>query len=114
MAPFYDEKRVFPRVKLGTPLRFQLRGSPDSNTTISDDLSIGGVGFISDRFLASNAPVMLEFSLLSRALKPIGRVAWSSPFSHSNRYRVGVEFTEFDPVEKRFLQDYLSLQEKSA
>ena len=114
MAPHYSEKRFFPRVRFSTPLRFQLRGAPEANTTISDDLSAGGVGFISDKFLTWNAPVMLEFSLLSRVLKPIGRVAWSSPFPHSNRFRVGIEFTEFNPVDKRFLQDFLTLQSKNA
>jgi len=110
MAPAYQEKRAFPRFKINTPLRFQLRGTAETSTTISDDLSAGGLGFISGRFLPLNAAVMLEFSLLSRTLRPIGRVAWSSPQHHSNRFRTGIQFIEFDPSQKRFLEECLKME----
>jgi len=78
--------------------------------TISDNISTGGVAFNVHSYIAPQTPLMLEINVLSRILYPIGRVAWCEPVPHSDKNRLGVEFLEMDPLEKRYLTDYIILQ----
>jgi hypothetical protein len=104
------EQRRFPRIKFQNPLHCQVRGSPDSSSTISDNISLNGIGFINDRYLPALTSIMLEINLLTRVLHPIGRVVWSAPFPHSDRFKAGVEFFEFDQQEKQFLSDFITMK----
>ena len=52
---------------------------------------------------------MLELNILSRALSLVGRIAWSLPLPHSDRYRFGIEFMEVEPVERYYLSDYIDI-----
>ncbi len=105
-----EEKRRFPRIRLRAPIRFQIRGLPQSDNAISDDISIGGLSFTGNRFIAPSTPVILEINVLSRILHPAGRIAWSSPLPHSDRNRSGIEFVELSPNEKGHLADYIDMQ----
>jgi hypothetical protein len=113
MASVPAEKRRFPRLELHTELHYQVRGLSETNNTISDDLSANGVSFSSNGFISPGTAVMLEINLLSRVLRPIGRIAWSTPFPHSDRYKSGAEFLELDQKDKDYLSDYIELQRGS-
>jgi len=104
------EKRLFPRINLRTPIRYQLRGVPEFDNAISKDISSGGLSFIANKFIAPATPLMLEINILSHIIKPIGKIIWSSPLPHSNRNRLGIEFLELDPKEKDYLGDYIHMQ----
>jgi len=110
MALNQEEKRCFPRIKLKTQLKYKVRGVPECNSAVSDDISLGGIGFINHCFVVPQTHVGLEINILSKIITPIGRIAWSHPLSHSDRYRVGIEFLEFDPREKNFLAEYIDMQ----
>jgi len=111
MALGISEKRNFPRIALKAPLKYKIRGRQEFASVLTDDIGAGGVSFLNSAFISPKTPVELEFSLLSRALNPIGKVAWSSPLRHSNRYRTGVEFTELDPGQKNHLLEYINMQQ---
>lgn len=110
MAIKPEEKRRFPRIGLHTPIRFQIRGLSQSDNAISDDISIGGLSFIGNTFIAPSTPVLLEINLLSRILHPVGKIAWSCSLPHSDRNRLGIEFVELSPGEKSYLSDYIDMQ----
>ena len=110
MALSQQDKRRFPRIRCATPLRYQVRGSGEFNNVLTDDISSSGVGFINDRFIAPATPIMLEINLLSNVLTPIGKVAWSEPLLHSYRYRLGIEFIEFNQRERDYLGDYIDMR----
>lgn len=103
-------KRQFPRLNLHSPLRYQIRGNPHFDNAISDNVSVGGLSFTSDTFLAPDTKVMLEFNVLSRVLRTIGRVAWTSPLPHSYRNRSGVEFLEVPEEDRKYLSDYVDIR----
>jgi hypothetical protein len=105
-----SEKRRFPRMPLRTPLEYQVRGAAESDRTITEDISVGGLCFAKNGFIRPQTPVSLKVNLLSRILNPIGRIAWSFPEPHSDKYRVGVEFLEMDYTEKKLLSDFINLQ----
>jgi len=110
MADHIEEKRDSPRLKLRTPLRYQVRGTSESGETVTDDISRGGISFIEHKFIAPAALVMLEINLLSRILRSVGRVAWASPLPRSDRYRLGIEFLELGSQEKNYLNDFIDMQ----
>jgi c-di-GMP-binding flagellar brake protein YcgR len=106
------ELRHFPRVKISSALRYQVRGRPEFDNAIIDNISEGGIAFNNEKFIAPHTPVMLEFSLLSRMLYPIGRISWAMSVPHSDKYRLGIEFIEMEPPEKSFLTEYINLQKE--
>jgi len=110
ITPEKNNKRLSPRIKERAALRYQVRGTSDFNNVLSDNISVTGLGFINDDFIAPSSNLTLEINILSRILNPIGRIAWASPVPHSNKYRLGVEFLEINPVEKRYLNDYIGIQ----
>jgi c-di-GMP-binding flagellar brake protein YcgR len=105
-----ENNRRFPRIELHIPLRYQIRGTSEFNNAISEDISVGGMGFLNNKFIALSSNLTLEISILSHTLTPIGKVTWTSPLPHSNRYHLGIEFLELNPVEKRYLGDYIDMQ----
>ena len=106
-----EVNRRAPRVDLRAQMRYQVRGKPsESDNVISNNISSCGVAFNTNRFIAPQTALMLQIDVLSRVLHPIGRVAWCQPMPHSSRNRLGVEFLEFDPLEKNFLDDYVQMQ----
>ena len=109
MATGTIESRRFPRVRLKTPLRVQPRGTQEFSRTVGENVSESGLCFINKTFIPPQTPVMLEIEILSRVLKPIGKVVWSSPFPRSNTYRLGTEFIEIDSAERKFLAEYVSM-----
>jgi hypothetical protein len=110
MSDPLKEKRLFPRVKLKLPLRYQIVNTPESAQSVSEDLGSGGISFINSSFIAPNALLKLELYIQSKILSPVGRVSWSQLMPHSNRYRVGVEFTDFHEGEKKYLSDFIHLK----
>lgn len=92
-------------------MRYRVRGVASGfSNSISHDISALGIGFDASKYIAPQTPLMLEIDILSRVLHPIGRVAWCQPCPRSDRNSLGVEFMEIDPLEGRFLEDYVDMQ----
>ena len=104
------DKRQFNRVKTQAALRYQVRGGETYNNAVCDNISAGGMSFMSERFIPRFTPLMLEVNILSKVLNPVGKVTWATSLPHSDKYRLGVEFVEMDPKEKEFISDYVDLQ----
>ncbi|MFA4888199.1 MAG: PilZ domain-containing protein [Candidatus Omnitrophota bacterium] len=102
-------RRCFPRMVIRAPIRFQVRGQAEAYQGLCDNISAGGLGFSCDRFIAPLSTLMLEINILSRVLRPVGKVAWAQDLPRSFRSRLGVEFIEMDPAEKNYLGDYIGL-----
>ncbi|OGX15201.1 MAG: hypothetical protein A2166_00220 [Omnitrophica WOR_2 bacterium RBG_13_41_10] len=108
MAIAIVEKRRFPRIKLQRPLHYQIRGVSIFNNAIGENISLGGIGLLTNnRFIAPETLVSLKINVLSRILSPTVKVVWSHLIPQFERYRIGVEFVEFDAQEKSYLADYI-------
>jgi len=105
-----EEKRVSPRITLRAPLRYQIRGTSEFSDTVMDNISVGGMGFTNNKFIVPQTLVMLELNILSRMLRPIGKISWTSSVPHSERYRLGIEFLELDHTDKNYLSDFVDMQ----
>lgn len=105
-----QNKRLFPRVKIKEALHYQVRGEREIRNCVTDDISLGGLRFEDGTFIPPSTQLNMEIHTLSKVLRPIGKVVWSSPFSHTDRFKSGIEFIEFDPAEKKFLSDFISMK----
>jgi c-di-GMP-binding flagellar brake protein YcgR len=106
-----SEKRKFPRLESDLRLRYQIRGTPQFGNAIAKDISVGGLRFAVGNYIRPLTDIMLEINMLSRVINPIGRVRWTQALPHSNRYQVGLEFIEIEPVSKNYLSDYINLRQ---
>jgi hypothetical protein len=104
-----EEKRQFPRINLRTPIRYQIRGNSLFDHAVSDNISLGGLSYIGNTFIAPSTALMLEINILSKILRPVGKIIWSQPLPHSDRNRLGIEFLELDLNEKSYLADFISM-----
>lgn len=94
-------------MRFQTPLSYQVRGQGDLNHTLSDNISIGGLSFTNNRFIAPNTCLMLQVNVLSKIVRPVAKISWVSSLARSDKFRVGVEFVEFDFQEKKHLVNYI-------
>lgn len=113
MRTAQEEGRSSQRIQYSRPMQFQKRGTGQVISTISENISVNGVSFLSDSFIPPETAVMLEIGVFSRVVRPIARIVWSQPTPSSNRYRVGAQFMELDPKEKEFLSDYITMRSSS-
>lgn len=110
MAFKIEEKRRSQRIKINTPLCYQIRGTALYKNALCDNISAGGMSVISNDFIPLSATLMLEMNILSRTLRPIGKIARVEFLPRSNQKRLGVQFVEFAASEKNYLSDYIKLQ----
>lgn len=104
------EKRRFPRIKLQQPLSYQIRGVPEVNNAVVNDISLGGLSLSNNKFIAPKTLIALKINILSWVLNATAKIAWSSLAPKSDRYRLGVEFVELNQQKKAYLADYISMQ----
>jgi len=110
MADRLEDHRQFARVKLQAPLRYQIRGTPEFSNTVINNISLGGLSFNNNKFIPPNTLLTFQVDVLSRILNPIGRIAWASSLSRSDRYQFGVEFVQLDEAEKKYLNEYINMR----
>ena len=89
-----QEKREYKRIALSTPIRYQHKGSQRFGNSIGQDLSPGGLGFISNEFFPVSTHLVFEVKHPERAeyIKAAGEVMWISNQRYSDRYSVGARF----------------------
>ncbi|MCX5712714.1 MAG: PilZ domain-containing protein [Candidatus Omnitrophica bacterium] len=104
-----ENKRINSRINAHLSVRMQVRGRPDFKHTVSDNISVGGARLINDTFLPLNTALSLDLKIMNNVLHPAARVVWSQPLPHSDRYGLGVEFTQMSGVEEDFLSDYIDM-----
>jgi len=104
------ERRLYPRISYKSPLHYRVRGYPVFDDAISDNISGGGIGFISEKFIAPSTILMLELGVLSRTLKPVAEVVSSIAVAHSDRNRLGLKFLEMEDEEKSYLENFIKMK----
>ena len=72
------------------------------------DISRGGVGFISNKFIPINTKMAIEIALTpaSEPVITLGKVKWIQQLPSSERYRVGIVFSEISVDSESRLSRY--------
>lgn len=104
------DKRRFLRVKVQASLHYQVRGRPEFGGSVAENISVGGLSFINNKFISPNTLLTLEINVLCRALRSTARIAWAIGLPYGNGFRNGVEFLEIDNSDKKYLADYINMQ----
>jgi c-di-GMP-binding flagellar brake protein YcgR len=111
MQGAFEEKRKSPRFRLGTPVEYRtLRGSPETKRgSLSRDISIGGVRFITEEFLSLTARLVLDVTLPlpERPFSAVSKIAWIHKLPAGDKYEVGTQFLEISKDDKNRLSNYL-------
>ena len=112
-----EERRRFPRLKYPCKL---ILGTEDKTYSIhTENISAGGLRVILDKKLAINTPLRIELELGLKDIKCKGRVVWvteiKSPGAEkANLFDTGIEFTQIESQDKKFLVELIERILKSS
>ena len=116
------EKRRYIRVPSHFPVRYYSVEDPDAaskpHESMSDNISVGGMMFFSEKRFALEEMLRLEFKIecfgKTIALSVFGRVVWADEIEQGSLYNTGVEFQNLSQQQKDDLGSFVkaSLQEK--
>jgi c-di-GMP-binding flagellar brake protein YcgR len=107
------EKRHFSRITMRVPVSYRVRGKTQQLATLSRNVSAGGMGLVTDQFLAPDTLLNLEFSVLRKFFSLYARTKWIASLPSSDNYQFGLEFLEVQPKDREHISDYVKMQEHS-
>lgn len=106
----FEEKRRYYRVHLHIPIHYHFRRvNEDFGIVRTKDISIGGLSFLYDEFVAPNTNITLDIFILAQSMRVSAVVAWSGSLPHSYRCRLGVKFTKIDSRQRCVIADYINM-----
>lgn len=109
-----SERRQSKRLKVNLPVTFQNMGlNKHFGETATKDISSTGLRMNMDAFFPpnSNFLIKLRFPEVNRIVEAVARVIWSHRISFSDQYQAGLHFTEINPIFKRWLEEYILINE---
>lgn len=109
LAKIDKEQRQFPRVPLHGPLHFQVKTTSKFGSTVSRDISEGGIRFLSDDFVPVGTSMILEVNLDNspKYINAVADVVWSQKVPHSERYQLGLRFSEINEAYYQDICEYV-------
>jgi|GEM_PF-1081284 len=90
------EKRKFRRYSLATPLQIRMQTSPEAKTGTSCDISLGGLSFLCDKFLAKGGLVTITVPVSGQLFRVRSEVVYSNRIPSVSLYRTGISFRDSD------------------
>lgn len=114
MAMEFPERRQTKRLKTSLPVNFEHLGSSRIfGESTTKDISLTGLRMNMDDFFPSNSTFLLKlrFPEVNKVVEGIARVVWSTRASYSDQYQAGMEFLEMNPVFKKWLEEYILINE---
>jgi len=112
-----SEKRQSRRLKVNIPISYEYLGSQkDFGETLSKDLSLTGLRINMQSFFPPNSSflIRLRFPEVQKIVEGIARTVWSHRISFSDQYQTGLQFYEMNPVSKKWLDEYILINETFA
>ena len=107
-----SEKRKFKRVTTHIPVKYRKLGDTDTimrSSTVSRNLSEGGVRFFTSEFMSRACRLVLELDvpMLTKPVKAISKVAWIKKSSMGEDFEIGNQFLEISRKDKEIVSEYL-------
>ena len=106
------ENRKHPRAEIQVPVRYRETfgsGPGHYHGAQTKDISLGGLRFQTDTFIAHDTRVIFEIHLPTspKPVRAISAVAWTRALPSGIRYEVGGRFTDIIPSERKLLERLL-------
>lgn len=109
-----QEKRLNKRISLSLPINYESLETTrkELDTTVSRDISEGGVRLVFHKFYPPKTKFLLKIGLegIDKIIEAIAEIVWSFNAQFSNRYYSGLRFLEMDSSEQKILKEYLGIQ----
>jgi c-di-GMP-binding flagellar brake protein YcgR len=105
------EKRIFPRVNVKAPIRYKRNPRGKFFAAISQNISEGGLGIISNQFIPAWEKLWIEFTPFSgpETVRALAQVVWAQQIRYSDRYQIGIKFTQIDQASRETLSNYVRI-----
>lgn len=96
------ERREFRRIKVNSPVEYKFLNSGRFTNSVTCDVSEGGISFVVDGKIPTGTHLYFQAKLKNRpqAIYGIAKIAWSAKIPYSEKYKVGLEFTETGSISK--------------
>jgi len=111
MDSLNSERRRHTRIKTRLPLEYRnLRGDAKTQKgVLINDISEGGVKFISSEFLslANRLIITINVPTTARQIKAIAKIAWIKKMSPGDKYEIGNQFLEISREDKEEVARYV-------
>ncbi|MFH1577593.1 MAG: PilZ domain-containing protein [Candidatus Omnitrophota bacterium] len=104
------DNRNSQRICVKFPIRYQMKRGGFFASALTQNISLSGLKLNADRFFPSGLNFNLELNILSKVIRPIGRVVWSQALPHSDQYQMGIKFIEVNSNDKNYLSDYINMR----
>jgi len=104
------ERRKFIRIDEQTAVSYSVMPNYKSERKLTQDLSLGGIKFISDHFMPVGSILKIEIRLkhIPKVINAVVKLIWIKAIFNDEQYDVGVEFVHIDREDLEFMHDYLS------
>ncbi len=112
----HPERREHQRIRAYLPVRLHTPLSQRTIETLTKDLGVGGVRFVSPELCPVSTEVTVELLLSSHGqLTARGKLAWFQTIPESEQFECGVIFTDLSEENKRRLSAFSDqLSQKSS
>ncbi|MFB3919547.1 MAG: PilZ domain-containing protein [Candidatus Velamenicoccus archaeovorus] len=113
----FQEKRQAKRIRVNLPVTYELLGTERlSGKTVSKDLSTTGLRMNMPSFFPSESSflIKLNFPEVNKIIEGIAKVVWSQRIAFSDHYQAGLHFSELNPYFKKWLQEYVVINDAMA
>ena len=112
-----QKERISRRLKTRLPVSYeQLGGNRRFGETVTKDISSTGLRMNMNNFFATDNDflIKLRFPEVNRIVEAIAKVIWSHRISYSDQYQAGLQFCEINPLFKKWLDEYILINETLA
>ncbi len=103
-----NEKRKHTRLILSFPLFCSCTTSKVSFYSAFENISLGGMLIVNNRFISLNEPIEITIVFPGRTVRCEGKIVWSKYLPDSEEVKIGVEFTNLDYKNRDFIADFIS------
>jgi c-di-GMP-binding flagellar brake protein YcgR len=103
-----SERRNHTRLDISFPV--ECDPLPERNHyfyTVCKNLSLGGAKILTNTFLPKDKALKLTINFIHTLVTVKAKVAWCAKERISDRYSIGLVFTELDTAKKKHLTDFL-------
>jgi c-di-GMP-binding flagellar brake protein YcgR len=108
------EKRLTRRLRVNLPISYQRMGKVKSfGDTVAKDISTTGLRLSVATFFQPQSQVLVkvQFPEVNKTIEAMAHVVWSHRISFSDQYQAGLHFSEINPVFKKWLEEYILINE---
>ncbi len=107
--PAVIEKRRFPRASFRDAVSYHTGDISGFGGCLAYDISEGGIKVNFNDFIPVHSEMVLQMKLnkIAKVVETKARVVWVQQVAYSDRYQMGLQFTESDPLAHEEIRSYV-------